>query len=517
MQKAKFRIMLLTVALVFALASSAFADPSIWFTAVGASAQFKTWGLGTAWAMLDPNVQVWSVTGSKAGVDDTARNVATIQKGDFWVIWKVDEFGVPTDIACYVTVDSTVGVRAMFAAPRAKLWLDPGITTIPGSNLVSGFRDTVVNLPAAVYDWLVNREFDLAFSEVAPEDAKHATALTLAKYGSVTVKSSYSSKEVQAIDFNILGQDPLTGANVPTGYQTRIVGASPIIVFVSDHATGAGHLGEKGSYGEPLFQNINSSVLAGFYDGSFSLTRDIIGDSSMDPIPVTSHMREPLSGTYNTFEYTIPASVGIGSSQENGITSNPLNYPVIVDPSHGDGTTNGARKRVIGTGEMVSKTIAVDDSMGYSFWGYGNFNGAFGTTHYLAVDGVDPLLDSYWSYGFYPNTTQVTMKNVKNGSYPIWGYYHAVLDPLSAAGAYFGWVESITETILPYVPEFVSLSEMTAFRSHFTRPETATIPHNGNIPGLPAAGGDVGGRVYTITADQDYFAATGMELLERHQ
>lgn len=480
---------------------------SVWINAVGASAQWKTWGYAAIYALPQPTKH-WT-RASAGGVDDTARNGSIpIQKGNIWVVWSENAQGQVTDIAAYTTVDSTVGIRAMYASPATTLWLDPTIGSLTGQNLLTGFTDQTY-LPPAVIAALAGRPFNIAFSEVRPEDAKHASDRMFSLgYGTKpigsSVISSFSSKSVQAIDFNISGNDPITNVPVRTDLKVRYIGASPVIVFVNHTATNPGALGQKNASGEPIFQNVRLQQLAGFFDGSFSRTKDILEDYTIPDVTTTTILREPLSGTYNTFEYNVPASSGIASSQERGVTTNPLNQV-----SAGGGT----RKRAIGSGEMVDKVISTPNSLGYCFWGYGNFGNAYANTHYIKVNGVDPLLDNYHTYGWYPDPALVTMSNVKNGTYPLWGIYHAVYSP--AVEGYVDWLQVVSESILPYIPEYIPYSQMKVFRSHFER--AGISPHNGNIAGIPASGGNVGGMVYPIQADIDYFTFTGQELVNRKQ
>jgi hypothetical protein len=371
-----------------------------------------------------------------------------------------------------------------------------------------GFTDQT-NLPAAVISALSGRTFNVAFSEVRPEDAKMATDRTFSLgYGTKPIgskiQSYFSTKSVQAIDFNISGNDPITHVPVRTDLKLRYIGASPVMVFVNHTATGSGHFGQKNSSNEPIFQNIRRQQLAGFFDGSFSRTKDAIENYSLPTVTTTAILREPLSGTYNTFEYNIPAAAGISSTQESGVSTNPLNQA---------SAGGGLRRRAIGSGEMVSSVLATADSIGYCFWGYGNFGSAYTNSHYVKVDGIDPLLNDYHTYGWYPDPSSVTMTNIKNGTYPIWGIYHVVYAP--EVEGYVDWIQTVSESILPYVPEYVPYSDMKVFRSHYA--QSGVTPHNGNISGVPAAGGNVGGLVYPIQSDIDYFGFTGQELVNRRQ
>jgi hypothetical protein len=65
------------------------------------------------------------------------------------------------------------------------------------------------------------------------------------------------------------------------------------------------------------------------------------------------------------------------------------------------------------------------------------------------------------------------------------------------------------------IPDFAPINTLTVFRSHYN--QSGVTASNGIISGLPEAGGDMGGAVFDIQADKDYFADTGMEILQQRQ
>jgi hypothetical protein len=233
--------------------------------------------------------------------------------------------------------------------------------------------------------------------------------------------------------------DPYTAATVP-GYTTLSIGASPELVFVGNGDT-SGFGQTQSSDGTYLYKNINRKVLAHVFDGTDSCTGDILASYPTPPgyagtvggagQPIQVVLREPLSGTYNTFEFnavrdltgsaataikqsTISALTWISdveSSQEIdlrgtlGTTGPAFNFntgtgcpgtstsipdgsaqcgdPLWVQTSTcgSGGTIKGLRVRAIGTGEEVAATLGQDagngwsvtDGIGYAFWGYSNF------------------------------------------------------------------------------------------------------------------------------------------------
>jgi hypothetical protein len=310
--------------------------------------------------------------------------------------------------------------------------------------------------------------FNVAHTDIRPEDGLFATTRALSNY-STTVTSNgvgglgynqtacaatgtgtktvgcplYDSFAKKAVFYPLnfsLKTDPYTAAAVP-GYTTLSIGASPQVVFVNNADTanslGFGVTQSDGSY---LHKNINHKVLAHIFDGTDSCTGDLLATSPTPAAfggtiagagePIQAIIREPLSGTYNTFEFTAvrtlsgSATVGITqaktsattwvsddeSSQEIdlrgnlGTTGPAFNFntgtgcpgnstaapdgtvecgdPLLVHTSVcGTGTTKGLHLRAIGTGEEVAATLGLDntggsqvvDGIGYAFWGYGNF------------------------------------------------------------------------------------------------------------------------------------------------
>ena len=137
--------------------------------------------------------------------------------------------------------------------------------------------------------------------------------------------------------------------------------------------------------------------------------------------PVHVMYREPLSGTYNTTEWTEIRRFGNTQgnlntvsglygkppyiSQESNVVpsvDNPLNKQCEAafgepQPPNPAPPTEGLRRRVIGTGEMVATVKATQDSLGYAFFSFGNVNSIARSTSwgYLMVNGIDPIFADY--------------------------------------------------------------------------------------------------------------------------
>jgi len=163
--------------------------------------------------------------------------------------------------------------------------------------------------------------------------------------------------------------------------------------------------------------------------------------------PITLYLREPLSGTYNTTEYSVirrfgtpggimgssdaalPAPFGptlayplenpypagttfermVYLSQETNVdptvaAGNPLNFQCPASAaSAGFAGDQGVRLRGIGTGHVINGSGAVlgvkgqQDSLAYTFFGFGNVSklAASKSYGYLMVDAIDPIFDNY--------------------------------------------------------------------------------------------------------------------------
>jgi hypothetical protein len=340
---------------------------------------------------------------------------------------------------------------------------------------------------------------------------------------------------------------------LPGAFTVTPVGAVPIVVFVNPS--------DPSGFGSLLATNIDRATLAGYLDGTYGSTTDLIGQVySASGGPSTVYLREPLSGTYNTMEYAIPNSVQNQSSQdvgvaaynafENlGVTFPPLNCgagpsstgtpfvnfalpsptpsklvsanstanPFTEEYNRSSASGPSWRARAIGTGNEVKAVLATEDALGYAFWSAANFANASATTgKYLTVDGIDPIQETY-ADGLIPTSNNyllgnVTLSHVKDGSYPIWSILRFVTDTSGVAYTTAGTLKTAAANFLsPSQPDFVPLSQLQIVRSHFappgiTFPNNSGNPANGDPGKAAEAGGDVGGLVYTYQADGAYNA-----------
>ena len=494
----------------------------------------------------------WSINGKTTGGNNFAQGVdsrsASIKPegGSLWVVW--DNATSPATIWAYLSVDSVVGNRLFFAVPRASLQVDPSATSTAGKNLVPSSimlnRQTNLpqadeaSLPSAVLA-LVQTTFTTGATDIRPEDAKFATNRILAAYNAANLNGlgygvpaascpgatsligcpilgSFGGGAANPVQFSLAGvKDPFTGLKAPPSV-TLSVGAAPVI-FVYNN-TGAGLSGGG-------FTNITFTTAGNLFNGTKGLASDIGGTGSN---PLTVILRESLSGTMNTTEFNVfrvalaPKFLAAKNSQEKGIdltqpNTNPLNL------ASGNG---GVRVRGIGTGQVISGNSGVGgilhiaDSVGYTFFSYGNvaaIAGAAGVGRYVTLDGVDGIQSAY-SGGVLPLCTApcpvtpgTSFPHLRDGSYRAWSILRVVTDK---TGPNFtntqALVTAVQNEVNSTVPDFVPAIATTDgdpgmpyYRSHFKVTGVTGTPNNGNSNPTLEKGGDVGGCPFKKATQPD--------------
>jgi hypothetical protein len=393
-----------------------------------------------------------------------------------------------------------------------------------------------VALPIAVANKLNAAKVNAAGTDIRPEDAEFAIARALKSCGTAVatgsqylglgytnggqIDSAFSSSVFNVINFTL-----------PASFAVTPVGATPVVFVVNGN-------GDTTGFSNTSITNITSQTLANFLDGTYSYTQQVLSATGTGDAAKV-FIREPLSGTYNTVEYNVPNRLGTATtfktSQDVGVNQPagqkncsgtvPLSNPMNIATASG-----GARERAIGTGQELAEVIANPNSLGYGFWSVANFAGFTNTAapfaKYLKVDGIDPLLKSTATYnGTIPVTGSTNLANVDlhttaQGTYPVWSQLRLVnvgSSPLTA-------VSSLASSAQAFVsfgtstsrPDFITPSTLKVVRSHFIPPAGTIQPTtaaNGHV-GLASsactaaeAGGDVGGVVYTLTADSAYCTA----------
>lgn len=481
------------------------------FIAAGSSAQFSTF----THAFFDQSYTNHYSTGSSSNFTIADPN-APNENAQVAVYWKTDGSGV-YHVAAFYQVDSTVGVRAYFNSDTVT-----SPSTPPAAGNLGYPTSGDVTPPAAVLSALSGAAVTVGATDITPEDARVATQRSISLGYSTTnpIRSAVATTTANPVPFSLTAKQ----------FNLVALGAVPVVVFINNGPTFAA-IGTN-QKNAPLASNlnINSFTLAGFLSGQFNRTSDLIFAAGAAGNPVHTYVREPLSGTYNTMEYTNPesiaklafttglqsGSIGVSGGQENGVSAsanNPLNEPSTGSTVNFAAPANSGRIRAIGTGQLVravnSDTV---DSLGYAFYSAGTFtiNNASGqnidTLRYLTVDGADPLQDSYTGGSIV--TANVTYRNIINGGYPLWSILR-VVTPKSLSTAAAGIINQAQGE--DGGTDFASAKTLRVFRSYHQTPYTVGSVSSGNN-GVAANGGDVGGAVFTINDDIDAYNDSGTDL-----
>jgi hypothetical protein len=573
----KMKSISVVAAAVLAFAAASVNAQTVAVAMSGSSALYLE--LGQASASFGPASPChWTTTSKIFTLTDNRFSPALTDSGTAWITWSpgTGSCGSPTGayvVNLDVSTDSTVGNRCFFAvlsgsAPAG----GPGCVLTTTATSVAGagalnLPTADTTLPPAIITLLATGNSGSPFhinasaTDIRPEDAAFATERALAPCGSV-VSGQYLGLGYQTATpnlgvaiagsslnhagggsfnvagFNLTGHDPVTSGTVRS-FSVDPVGAVPVVVFVNpSDTTGLGSL---------AVTNIDRAVLSGYFDGTLGRVTDVIPQTFTSNTAGTFvYVREPLSGTYNTFEFNIPnnqenqssvdvglaalnafnnslavpnLNCGVGGVQGTGSTATVLQNPLQETGLH-SGVTTGGRFRAIGTGNEVAAVLAQSDGMGFAFWSAANFKNALpSNAKYLTVDGIDPLRDT-WVDGAVPTAGNdllgdVSFSHIKDGSYPIWSQLRVVCDTSSSCTAVSSLTSSALSFLSPFQPDFVPGTQLAIFRSHFAPPGIsfpcsagANTPSNG-VAGEVECGGDVAGLVYTIQADGDYNADNG--------
>jgi hypothetical protein len=453
------------------------------------------------------------------------RNSTTVdivpEPGNLWVVWSSN------GIWAYLSVDSTVGVRAFQAAPRALLEIG---STAPasGSSAYNSYFDGNADTPltTTVSTALNGAKLTAANTDIRPEDALFATnrSLNTLGYGTVAdtrsghsgqyligdgIKSAFGSSVAHPVSFSISGADPFNTTQTP-----------PAVIFLANASS---------SSVTASATNITTTNAGKLFSGT-SCDSSMLGLTSgtvLNPI-----LREPLSGTMNTAQYsafwpTYDQENNINDS--NGLPATGINALNLLCSSG-----SGYRYRAIGTGdevkavqdaESVSSGLhgagsAVANAVGYAFFSYEST--APSSTypyHYLTVttsanSNVDPL--AYTTSGGTTSTYSGALPacstsggvydcpivgggsflTLRNGTYPVWSVYRLITDSTNQtnAQALVTKAESLVDNTIPDFVPFDPQCSLTAsgkndlglavYREHYlpstisSTPDAITITPN---------------------------------------
>ena len=468
---------------------------------------------------------------------DVRPGVNHAEGGNLWVVWN----DAQTEVWAYLSVDSVVGMRAFFSNPRAQLQIDSGTENSGSSqNLISyalfKYGDTAncgpggvseptcdaPALPSAIYNALNNQFITAGVTDIRPEDAKFAQvrinsalAANLSGLGytgtptGIPVESPFSGSTATPIVFNISGTDPVTGNGIPP-FVVFEVGAAPITIV--DNRTDTSGLGSG-------VTDITQAQLQSLFTGT-TCNMSVFGGSAS--VAVNPILREAMSGTMNTFEFTnmtspIGSKAFVNSQETNvgqptpGTSANPLNMTCVNGP--------GTRYRGIGTGEVVgavfngngSSFFNGTDGITYTFFSYGNVSKLAGSSSYgyLTLNGVDPLVGQP---GYVqgqlpvcalpcPAKPGTTFKHLRDGTYRSWSVLRAATDAsgpnrINLDALVVAAQNNINKTVPDFVPFRASAGDpgLKLYRSHSKNLYTVGAPNNG-LGGQKENGSDVGGCI----------------------
>jgi hypothetical protein len=495
----KFSIAALSLAATLLLGVNAYAQafvPSETYYAAGSSAQFNTMALAGGinvfgggalcgahhWTQKNPGGPN-TIAAHDARVTPTGGTVPD-EPGNIWIEWNdaAATHSANAVVCFYLVLDSIVGVREYEA--NATLVLPAGLVGVADANVVPLLGPGEA-LPANIQNIINGVKFNVAHTDIRPEDAKFASMRALTAQGAqvagraftglgfgpfpigTKIQSGVSAATAQPVDFAIDpgDTDPINGGPVRR-YVELALGAAPVMVIANYSGTTSGHFGDPAL----AIGDINLSILANILGGGSTTSvppavnalntgfhvRDIstaAGASAAADPGLHTFIREPLSGTYNTMEFCVPNSLrfageplfGIGriTGQDSNVAANPLSQTA---------PNTGTRKRVIGSGEMVAQVNNNADGFGYTFWNFSSFQGkactstscvnATNALKYLNVEGVDPLFSGSSANpngpGVLPQCTtsggvivscpQLPFTHVVDGTYVVWSKYRVLYD-----------------------------------------------------------------------------------------
>jgi hypothetical protein len=479
------------------------------------------------------------------GRPTTKGGSAAVDLGNVWIVW---DSAATANVWAFIKVDSGVGDRCYYAQPHCNV----NITTFPApGNLITstlwGDNSSDTTPPAGVSALFTSGTtlVNAAATDIRPEDALFATCRANSKLGGGVdglaglgyganasgvcpafgttltnlegsdILSAYpaSTSTAHILAFALSGKDPFTGTTVPLA-STTSVGAAPVI-FITQR-TGA----------LATVTNATDAQLQQVFSGA-NCNANAFGAPSAN---IQAYLREPLSGTMNTTEYSVFRYWNVsGISQETGVAAqNPLSKAC---------TTGGSRFRAIGTGEEVSsvQNSGLDngtDGIGYAFFSYGNVSAIADSASYgyLTLDGIDGIFHKYGTTidpgqpaiaGALPSAAtlpsscaanfpcaenkiwsgNLSFPNLRNGSYRAWSTLRIVSNGTALANANLlvtGSQTYVVNTVPDYVPaQKVSTTDpgLSLLRSHYTQERVVPV----NIATTGDKGGDAGGCILSNT------------------
>jgi hypothetical protein len=579
MTRFKSLLVAAVAAATVAVVPAASAQATVHFVGAGSSAQFLMAAIATDQAACNASGQTLPCTPTggtgtikhwtlKSGgyISDNRDSLGRItnEVGNVAMTWIDDGSGNVTDLWFVISVDSTVGVRSVLAqetsGPGDQVTVTAASGT-PGAGLVSPnnlWPDNSADsaLEANAITAINGQHVNVGLTDIRPEDALFATVRAYSTLNTTTwaglgyvgpvankigapINSGQPTSTANAtpIAFALKGKnDPFTAIPVPA-YTTIPIGAAPIVFIANNNSSS--------SFPKNLVSGITPGVHASgqvyplerLFAGVVPCDTDAAAFGGNDDgagTPLTLFLREPLSGTMNTTEFSLfrtfgddgpPATNAAYGTQENGVV-NPTRAP--YNPLNLSCPTHGSRSRAIGTGEVVGAAgkgglVGTSNSLGYIFYGFANASKMTGSGfNYLTIDGVDPI--GLGSAGQQlPNCTGTTCPaslwsgslsypNVRNGTYKAWSIYRWIVyngntDPYGPTLVAQAAQDDVDGDVADFIPFHTSTGSdgLEVYHSHFTQETfagnngaatTANSLDGGNtLGGTTEAGGDEGGLI----------------------
>ncbi len=547
----------------------------------GSSAMWQTLALG-AYSEAGAGAGHWTSASNAVNLTDNRTSPANVDAGTIWIVWNA----AATKVWAFDKVDSVVGNRCYFAQPQCVTSAPLGNLNVAGAQQISAAlwgADT--DLPQNVISLFTSGTLvNVAATDIRPEDANFAacranSALgagtfgagasdgldglgynpnnpsgvcaaaggTVANYVGTPVHSGYpgaaSTDAANVVAFNISGKDPISGTKIPA-FTVVEVGVEPVVIIKATNGTGV-----LSTLVDAKAQQLQQAFSGTWCDaGAFQLPTATPGTYLTGGINV--FLREPISGTYNTFESnimrhpTVYPNPILGVSMEtnvNGTVNNPLAGQAGTCNSS-DG--KGARYRAIGTGEEVKSVLNSAakfanglDAVGFTFFSYGNVSSIANNPNYgyLTLNNVDGIFTGFGAgvdpgqpatAGEVPGAANLpatcggtfpcpeldiwqgglSYPNVRNGTYPLWSLERVVSDGTALKNVETLVKDSqafVVDSIPDYVPATKTVGKtqtdpgLLLVRAHYQQYDGADNLLGGSAVncGKTESGGDMGGTI----------------------
>jgi ABC-type phosphate transport system substrate-binding protein len=522
----------------------------------GSSAQWQSMALAAMDECGGISAGCAHYTNSSFNLVDS-RGSSHTDTGAIWVVWN----SAATEVWAFIKVDSGVGDRCYYAAPRCNVsipsWPNPANPSLIQLNITNIWStgNSDVNPPTSIqnlFDTGTGVPVGVAATDIRGEDALWATCRTNSNLsvpvglgydtsiaagkcpafpngGTGTAIASFiSSNTATPISWVVTGKDPITGTTLPGSkfIQTVSVGAAAVIPIVSREAQLAGGLDISDAQAQTLWSGSNcaASQVSGAAGGNINVW-----------------LREPLSGTYNTWEANVMYYNGVDNSgidQETNV--NGTNNGAPDNPLQKACTAGGTRYRGVGTGDIVKAIHNAagtgTDAIGYTFFSYGNVSSIASNSDwgYLTLDGVDGVFHVQGPSAVVDPGQPSTEGNLPgtgdlpascSGTFPcaegvIWGAHgtgtHGLSYPNVRNGSYRAWslLRGISDTCTTHTCPGFPAGQLTAYKALITKASSfnvSSVPDY--IPyGLTTAGGQTDPGLKLLRSHFQQYDGTGVAI-----